>query len=243
MFFSIMQNPMIFKTFELIVFQASFLNLVFIGKQGVGKGTYAQRLKTEFGIPQISTGDLLREEIKSGSELGKKLEAIMNSGSLVPDEIVIKMFEKRIQQGDAEKGFILDGFPRTENQAKTLDSLMKKTRKKIDLVLNFIAPDKVLLERLTGRRQCRQCGTIYHIKNVRPKIDGICDKCSGQLYQRDDDKEEAIRKRWGLYEKQTKPVLSFYKKQKKIVEIDASKEVSEIYPNIIKTLKSKKIIG
>ncbi|MDD5163255.1 MAG: adenylate kinase [Candidatus ainarchaeum sp.] len=218
------------------------MNLVFIGKQGVGKGTYAQRLALDFEIPQISTGDLLREEIKSGSELGKKVQAIMNSGSLVPDEIVIEIFEKRIQQGGTEKGFILDGFPRTENQAESLDALMQKLGKKIDLALNFTAPDKVLLSRLTGRRQCRQCGAIYHLRNLKPKVEGVCDKCGGSLYQREDDKEEAIRKRWAAYEKQTKPVLAFYGKQKKIIEVDASKEIGEIYPSIIKTLGNKKII-
>jgi adenylate kinase len=218
------------------------LNLVFIGKQGVGKGTYAQRLIAQYSIPQVSTGDLLRAEIKSGSSLGKKIEEIINKGNLVSDEIVSEMLEKRLQQSDAQKGFILDGFPRTIAQAEILDSLMQKMGKKLDLVLEFKAPDKVLLQRLTGRRQCKQCGTIYHIRNLPPKVEGICDKCGGQLYQRDDDKEEAIKKRFELYEKQTKPVLAFYKKQKKLVEVDASKEVDKIYPKMIEKLKKRKLV-
>lgn len=216
--------------------------MVFIGKQGVGKGTYAQRLISEFKIPQLSTGDLLRAEIKSGSGLGKKLEAIMNSGALVSDEIVSEMLEKRLQQADAQNGFILDGYPRTENQAKILDELAEKMHKRIDIVLDFVAPDKVLLQRLTGRRQCKQCGAIYHVKNMPSKAEGICDKCGGQLYQRDDDKEEAIKKRFEAFEKQTKPVLAFYKKQKKLVEIDASGEVEKIFSEVIKALKSRKLI-
>ena len=218
------------------------VNLVFIGKQGVGKGTYAQMLFAEHAIPQISTGELLRNEIKSGSALGKKVSEIIKTGNLVPDAIVAEMLEKRLQQKDAQHGFILDGFPRNLAQAKTLDELLKKISLKIDLAMNFVAADKILLQRLTGRRQCRKCGTIFHIQNIRPKIEGICDKCGGELYQRDDDKEDAIRKRWELYEKETKPVIDFYKKQKKLVEINASKEAKEIYPEIVKTLKSKKMI-
>ncbi|HLD59002.1 MAG TPA: adenylate kinase [archaeon] len=218
------------------------VNLVFIGKQGVGKGTYAQMLFAEHAIPQISTGELLRNEIKSGSALGKKVSEIIKTGNLVPDAIVAEMLEKRLQQKDAQHGFILDGFPRNLAQAKTLDELLKKISLKIDLAMNFVAADKILLQRLTGRRQCRKCGTIFHIQNIKPKLEGICDKCGSELYQRDDDKEDAIRKRWELYEKETKPVIDFYKKQKKLVEINASKEAKEIYPEIVKTLKSKKMI-
>jgi len=222
-----------------IILKVSILNLVFIGKQGVGKGTYAQGLTEEFKIPQISTGDLLREEIKSGSELGKKLEEIINKGELVSDEIVSEMLEKRLEKEDAKNGFILDGFPRTQKQAEVLDALMEKLGKKIDLALEFTAPDSVLLERLTGRRQCKQCGTIYHVKNLPPKKEGICDKCGGTLYQRDDDKEDAIRKRWNSYEEQTKPVLAHFEKQGRLVKIDASGEVSKIYAGVAKTLKEK----
>ncbi|MBN1941439.1 MAG: adenylate kinase [Candidatus Diapherotrites archaeon] len=219
------------------------MNLVFIGKQGVGKGTYAQKLSAEHGLPQISTGELLREEIKTGSDLGKKVEEIINRGELVSDELVAEMLKSRLSLDDAQKGFILDGFPRTVNQAKALDALLEKSGKKIQAVLNFVAPDSVLLERLTGRRTCKKCGTIYHTKNMPPKKEGICDKCGSELYQRDDDKEQAIKKRWQAYEEQTKPVLEYYRKQGKLEEIDASKEVSEIYPKIGEALSKRGLLG
>ncbi len=212
------------------------MNLVFIGKQGVGKGTYAQRASEKYCIPQLSTGDLLRAEKESGSELGKKFAEIMKTGALVPDNDVALLLEKRMLQTDAQNGFILDGFPRTENQAKILDELLKKLGKQIDLVLNFVAPEAVLLQRLTGRRQCSKCGKIYHLVNIPPKQEGICDIDGAQLFQRDDDKEEAIRKRWEIFEQQTKPVLDYYSKAGKLVEVDASKEVVYIMPKVEKIL-------
>lgn len=212
------------------------MNLIFVGKQGVGKGTYAQRASEKYGIPQLSTGDLLRAEKESGSELGKKFAEIMKTGALVPDNDVAALLEKRMTQADAQNGFILDGFPRTENQAKILDELLKKLGKQIDLVMNFVASDKVLLQRLTGRRQCTKCGKIYHLTNIPPKNPGFCDLDGAPLFQREDDKEEAIKKRWKIYEEQTKPVLAYYKKQKKLVEVDASKEVAEIMPCVEKIL-------
>ena len=218
------------------------MNLVFIGKQGVGKGTYAQKLAMEFEVPQVSTGDLLRTEIKSGSELGKKLEKIINRGELVGDIIVAQMLERKLADSDTEAGFILDGFPRTIKQAQVLDGLMEKIEKKIELAVNFTAPNSILLERLTGRRQCKNCSAIFHVKNMPPKVEGVCDRCGGTLYQREDDTEEAIKKRWQQYEEETAPVLGYYKNQGKLAEIDASKEVKEIYPNIIHVLKEKEII-
>lgn len=216
------------------------MNLIFIGKQGVGKGTYAQRVSQKYSIPQVSTGDLLRAEKKSGSELGKKFEGIMKSGALVPDEDVLEMLDVRLRQSDAANGFILDGFPRTENQAKLLDGLFEKLGRKIDLTMNFVAPDKVLLQRLTGRWQCTKCGKIYHTQNIPPKKPGFCDLDGAPLFQRDDDKEETIKKRWKIYEEQTKPVIAYYKKQKKLVVVDAGKEVAEIIPRVEEILDKLK---
>jgi adenylate kinase len=216
------------------------MNLIFIGKQGVGKGTYAQRISEEYNVPQLSTGDLLRAEVKSGSELGKKFDEQMKAGILVDDSDVSKLLEKRMLQSDAKKGFILDGYPRTENQAKVLDDLLKKLGSQITTVLNFVAPDAVLLQRLTGRRQCSKCGKIYHLINIKPKKDGVCDIDNAPLFQREDDKEEAIRKRWEAFEQQTKPVLAYYKKKGKLVEVDASKEVAEIMPRVEKILEEIK---
>lgn len=208
------------------------MNLIFIGKQGVGKGTYSQRVSQKYFIPQISTGDLLRAEVKSGSELGKKFDMQMKAGNLVDDGDVSTLLEKRILQSDAQNGFILDGYPRTEVQAKILDSLMKKMKKQIDLAINFVTSDAVLLQRLTGRRQCTKCGKIYHLQNIPSKIEGICDIDNAPLFQREDDKEGAIKKRWETYEKQTKPLIGYYKKQKKLVEVDASQEVALIIPKV-----------
>jgi adenylate kinase len=216
------------------------MNLIFIGKQGVGKGTYAQRITEKFGIPQVSTGDLLRAEIKSGSPEGKDIEEKMKTGELMSDEIVAGLLEKRLLEKDAQNGFILDGFPRTENQAKILDEMLERIGKKIDLVLSFVASDKVLLQRLTGRWQCSKCGKIYHMINIRPKKEGICDLDAAPLFQREDDKEEAIRKRWKIFEEQTKPVLAYYKKKGKLAEVNASQEVGLVMPKVEKVLEKLK---
>ncbi len=213
------------------------MNLVFMGKQGVGKGTYSQRVSQKYNIPQVSTGDLLRAEKESGSALGKKFAEIMKTGGLVPDEDVLVLLDKRLREADAENGFILDGFPRTVKQAELLDGLFKKLGKNIDLAMNFVASDKVLLQRLTGRRQCTKCGKIYHITNIPPKVQGICDLDGAPLFQREDDKEETTKKRWKIYEEHTKPVIAYYKKQKKLVEVDASKEVVEIMPRVLEILE------
>jgi len=216
------------------------VNLIFIGKQGVGKGTYAQRASEKYCIPQVSTGDLLRAEKESGSELGKKFAEIMKSGALVEDGDVAKLLEKRMEMPDTAKGFVLDGYPRTVNQAKLLDDLLKKHGKKLDLVMNYVADDKILLQRITGRRQCSKCGRIYHLINVPPKKEGVCDIDGAPLFQREDDKEEAIKKRWKLYDEQTQPVIEYYKKQGKITEVEAGEEVRFVMPRIEKILDELK---
>ena len=215
------------------------MNLIFLGKQGVGKGTYASRLGEKYHWPKISAGDLLREEIAKKSAMGLEIESVMNSGHLVRPEQISALIEKRIQEEDCKSGFIFDGYPRSMEQVRLLEGMQKKLGIKIDLALNFTASDKVLLERLTGRRTCRKCAAIYHIKNIPPKVPGICDKCSGELYQRNDDTEKAIRVRWEEYDKQTMPLIDYYEKQGLLVEVDASDEVDKIMPRVLEIIEKR----
>lgn len=171
------------------------MNIIMLGPPGAGKGTQAKMLVEKFGIPQISTGDMLRAAVAEGTELGKKAKEYMDKGQLVPDEVVIGIVEERLKKSDCEKGFILDGFPRTVPQAEALDKILEKMGKKIDYVINIVVPDVEILKRLTGRRTCKQCGAMYHVIYNPPKQEGVCDKCGGELYQRDDDKEETIKNR------------------------------------------------
>ncbi len=213
------------------------LNLVFLGPPGVGKGTYAKELSKRYNIPHISTGDIFREEIRKGTELGKKVKSYVERGELVPDEIVIEVVRKRLSQDDCKRGFILDGFPRTINQAIALDSIVK-----VDLVFNFVAPKSVIIERLSGRRICQKCGAIYHIKFNPPKRPGICDKCGGPLYQREDDKPEVIEERLRVYEKQTAPIVDYYRKKGILVEVDASRNMEEVIKDCEQILKAKGLL-
>ncbi|MBS3061972.1 MAG: adenylate kinase [Candidatus Diapherotrites archaeon] len=216
------------------------MNLVFLGKQGVGKGTYAQRISAKYSLPQISTGDLLREEAKKPSPLGQRVAKTMKEGGLVSDELVSQLLELRLGAEDCKNGFILDGYPRTVKQAQMLDSLMDQTKKKLDLVLLFGADDKILLQRITGRIQCKVCGKIYHVTNLPSKVPGKCDLDGGELYQREDDKEEAIRKRWQLFEEQTRPIIDFYKKRGMVFEVNAGGEIPKILSDITAKLDAVK---
>lgn len=183
-------------------------NIIFLGKPGSGKGTYSTRVAEKLGIPHISTGDILRENINSKTKLGKEVEEIVNEGKLVPDEIVNKIVEERLKREDCKKGFILDGYPRTMEQAKTLEGY-----KKVNKVLNIDVPDEVVIRRITTRRICKKCGAVYNLLTSPPKKEGICDKCSGELYQRKDDTEEEVKIRLKEYEKLTKPLIEYYNKK------------------------------
>jgi adenylate kinase len=209
------------------------LKLIFLGPPGVGKGTIAKMLVDKYQIIQISTGDLLRAAVKEGTELGKKAKSYMDSGGLVPDELVINLLKERIAKPDCKKGFILDGFPRTIPQAEALD----KSGVKIDKVLNFIAKRDIIIQRLSGRRTCKNCGAIFHVVNIPPKKEGICDKCGGHLFQRDDDKAEAIQNRLVVYDKQTAPLVDFYKKKKNIADIDAMQDLNKILADSVKAVQ------
>ncbi len=198
------------------------MRLVFIGPPGVGKGTYAKIFTSKYGIPHISTGDIFREEIAKGSELGKKVKEYVEKGLLVPDEIVIEVVRNRIKQPDCEKGFILDGFPRTLRQAEALETMTN-----IDAAIHFVAPVEVIIARVSGRLICPNCGAIYHVKNRPPKKPGICDNCGAKLIRRKDDEPEVVRRRYEVYYETFRPIIEFYREKGKLIEIDASIEPAE----------------
>jgi adenylate kinase len=193
------------------------MNLIFLGAPGAGKGTLAGIVSREYGIPQISTGDLFREAVKDGTELGGKVKGIMERGELVPDELTVALVRGRLERPDTARGYIMDGFPRTIPQARALDGFQR-----IDAAINFRSDDAVLIRRLSGRRVCRVCGAIYHVDNIPPKVEGICDRCGGQLYIRDDDRIESIRNRLRVYREQTEPLIDYYRGLGLLREIDSS---------------------
>jgi adenylate kinase len=208
------------------------MNIIFLGAPGVGKGTYTGRVKEKYNIPHISTGDIFRENIKNETELGKEAKNYIDKGHLVPDEVTINMVKDRLSKDDLEKGYILDGFPRTIPQAEAMGNFAK-----IDIVVNFIAEETTIIQRLSGRRICKKCAEIFHVKNIPPKVEGVCDKCNGELYQRDDDKPEAIKKRLETYKEQTAPLIGFYKEKGILESIEAdSEDVDSIVKNVEKIL-------
>jgi adenylate kinase len=208
------------------------MKLVFIGPPGVGKGTYAKAVSEKFGIPHISTGDIFREEIKKGSELGKRVKEFLDKGLLVPDDIVIEVVKQRLSMDDCRKGFILDGFPRTLKQAEALEQFARP-----EWAFLFQARDETILERLGGRRVCPNCGAIYHIKYMPPKVPGICDKCGTPLIQRKDDTPEVIMERLKIYREQFTPIILFYKERGRLVEIDANEQADKVVPVVIERLR------
>lgn len=184
------------------------MRIVLLGPPGAGKGTYASRLTVILGVPHISTGDMVREEIKAKTELGKAIKGYSDKGELVPDEIITKLLAKRLGEPESEKGFILDGFPRTIKQAEALNKISK-----IDLVINLNVPDEVIIQRLSNRLICRKCGTIYNKLTLKPKRDDVCDKCGGALHQREDDRPEVIQDRLDVYQKKTELLMDYYKEK------------------------------
>jgi adenylate kinase len=199
------------------------MNIVILGPPGVGKGTYAEFLSKKYGIPKISVGDLFRAAIKNRTELGKRIQSYVSSGELVPDETVIELVKNRLEEPDCKNGFLLDGYPRTVPQAEAMTEF-----KRIDAALNFVAPDEVITERIGGRRTCSKCGAIYHIKNVPPTIEGVCDRCTGRLVQRSDEKPEVIKNRLEVYREKTQPVADYLRKKGLLVDIDAHYDIEEI---------------
>jgi len=213
------------------------MGIILLGPPGAGKGTQAKKLTQAFAIPQISTGDMLREAVKNGTALGKQAKSFMDAGGLVPDEVVIGIVKERLAAADCAKGFILDGFPRTIPQAQALDRVTKELGKEIRFVLSLEVDQNDLMERLCGRRTCTGCGAMFHVKFNPPKAEGKCDKCGTALIQRDDDKEETITNRLTNYNKATAPLLDYYKNTGKIRSVVASGEIDAIYAGIVKILR------
>jgi len=213
------------------------LGILIFGPPGSGKGTYASRLSEELTIPHISTGELVREEIKNRTETGREIESYSKSGRLVPDEVIGKLLESRISQGDCAKGFILDGFPRTVTQAEVLERISRP-----DVVVNLDVPDDVILERLSTRQTCGTCGAIYNERFLKPKAAGICDKCGGQLRKRDDDQPSVINERLKVYGIQTQPLLNYYHKKgivRNLVNKEASVPPDKVVREILRILKAE----
>ncbi|MBN1754673.1 adenylate kinase [bacterium] len=210
--------------------------IVIMGPPGVGKGTYAKGLEERLGIPHISTGDLLRAAVDEGTELGLEVRKILEKGKLVPDDDMMILVSKRIQKEDAQKGFILDGFPRTVPQAEMLDRLFDKLNKKIDYIMDFFLDEAGLIQRLSNRRQCPQCGRIYNLINIKPKNDLLCDDCGIELMQRDDDHSEVIQKRLLVYKDKTQPLIHYYENRKGYLKIEAI-NVDDVLDEIMELIK------
>jgi adenylate kinase len=203
--------------------------LVFLGPPGAGKGTQAKLFSQRMGFLHLSTGDLLREAVKNQTPLGKKAREYMDRGELVPDGLIVQLIEETMPKGG---NVILDGFPRTVNQALALEEMLKGKGEKISKVLFFDVPDEVIIDRLSGRRVCSKCGAVYHVKYNPPKVEGVCDLCGGSLVQRDDDREEVVKKRLEVYRKQTQPLIEFYQDRGIIYRLDAEKGVEELFEEV-----------
>lgn len=212
------------------------LRAVLLGPPGAGKGTQAVRLVEKYDIPHISTGDIFRKNIKEGTELGKKAQEYMNAGALVPDELVVDLVKDRLQQDDCKNGFLLDGFPRTIFQAEKLDEFLSENNQKMDIVINLKVEKEALIKRLTGRRVCKDCGASYHIINVPPKKEGICDACGGELIQRKDDNLETVENRINVYEEQTAPLIGYYKEAGSLVDFNGEASLDEVFDAIVQAI-------
>lgn len=205
------------------------MRLVLLGPPGAGKGTQSVVLAKRYAIPHISTGDMLRESIKAGEPLGLKAKSYMDKGELVPDEVVTGIVIERLKKPDTAKGYILDGFPRTLKQAEDLDGALAATGSSIDMAVYFATSAQVAIERLSGRRVCKACGFNYHVRNIPPKVGGICDKCGSPLFQRPDDKEETVRNRLKVYEGQTKPLIDYYAAKGILKRVSGDLGVDELF--------------
>ena len=212
------------------------MNIILMGLPGAGKGTQASEIVKKFPIPHISTGDMFRKAIKDETDLGKEAKSYMDRGELVPDEVTVGIVKERISEDDAKKGFLLDGFPRTIEQAEALNSIMSELDRESDAVINIEVPEEELMNRLTGRRICEKCGTTYHLVFNPPKVDGICDIDGGKLYQREDDNPETVSNRLSVNVKQSKPILEYYNNKGVLKNIDGSKDIDEVTNDVIDIL-------
>ena len=213
------------------------MRVVLVGPPGAGKGTQAQFLASHLSIPKISTGDIFRDNVSHGTALGRKAQAYMERGDLVPDEVTIAMVTDRLADEDTQAGFLLDGFPRNVPQAETLKKMLLSWDTKLDVVLELVVDDDEVVRRLSGRRTCRRCGRIWHVSFDPPTVAGICDDCGGELFQRDDDREETIRHRLEVYQEQTSPLVSFYADEGTLLGLDATGPVDEITERALSALR------
>ena len=220
------------------------MKMIFLGAPGVGKGTYASRIAPRLDIPHISTGDMFREEVKTGTELGKKFDEYMQKGVLIPDELIMDILKNRLARDDCKKGFILDGFPRTIEQADALGRITD-----IDVVVNLNLSDEILIKKIAARRVCRKCGNIYNVVHIKegeldmppllPKVEGVCDKCGGELYQRKDDKEDVVRDRLEVYKKETAPLIEYYQEKGLVKNIKVMAGPEIMVPRILEVVSQK----
>lgn len=213
--------------------------VIFLGAPGAGKGTQARRLAASSGVPQVATGDMLREAVAEGTRLGREAKRYMDSGALVPDEVVIGLVDERLARPDASGGYVLDGFPRTVTQAEALDGLLRRRGQELDRVIFFDVSRDELLRRLTGRRICRQCGTAFHLVSAPPKVAGRCDQCGGELYQREDDAQSTVARRLDVYQTQTAPLLDYYKERGLLVRVRGEGSVDEVAAQIQKAVREE----
>jgi adenylate kinase len=212
------------------------VRLVLLGPPGAGKGTQARMLESKLRAPQIASGDLLRTAVRDRTALGLRARTFMDAGALVPDELVLGMIEERLNQADAQGGFILDGFPRTVAQAEVLESILARRRERLDKVVAMAVPDEEIIKRISGRRTCRSCGAMYHVVYEPPRNLNRCDKCSGELYQREDDAEATVRERLRVYASSTRPLLEYYGRSRLLVEIDGIGRPEEIEHRVMSAL-------
>lgn len=212
------------------------MNLILLGPPGAGKGTQAALLSQRLGIPHVASGDLFREAVKRGTELGEKARSYMERGVLVPDEVTNAMVEERLKEPDCALGVILDGFPRTIEQARALEGILAERGKRVDRVLLIRVSEDTLIERLSGRRTCRRCQANYHILFNPPQKEGVCDRCGGDLYQRSDDEEETVRRRFRVYVEETAPLIDYYRRQGLLMEIDGEQEIEGVQGRILSAL-------
>ncbi|MBM7704945.1 adenylate kinase [Metabacillus iocasae] len=208
------------------------MNLVLMGLPGAGKGTQAERIVENYDIPHISTGDMFRAAIKEGTQLGLKAKSFMDQGALVPDEVTIGIVRERLNKEDCQNGFLLDGFPRTVAQAEALEAILEELNKNINYVINIDVDQSILMDRLTGRRICKDCGATYHLVFNPPTKEGVCDKCGGELYQRADDNEETVANRLEVNVKQSQPLLSFYEDRGYLRNINGDQDINNVFDDI-----------
>ena len=207
-----------------------------LGAPGAGKGTQAKRIAEKYNVPHISTGDIFRENIKNGTELGQKARAYMEAGALVPDELVLELIMDRFEKEDCANGYVLDGFPRTIPQAEALDAALEEKGQNIDNVIDVDVPDDHIIKRMAGRRTCAHCGAIFHLEHMPPRIEGKCDKCGGHLMMREDDQPDTVLARLETYHEQTQPLIDYYKNQGILKSVDGTKPMEEVFSNIVEIL-------